>query len=129
MKIPATAAEIRILLQLASLDEQAPASGHDAAPGRREALRKSAAGPLLERYDALVGLGRTPALAPIERGACSGCHIRLATMVEHVLRHSSIVQVCPRCRRLLYAPERLAPPQAGPVAEKARDRRKEPARR
>jgi predicted nucleic acid-binding Zn-ribbon protein len=139
----ATTAELRILLELARLDDQAPSPEDEAWCRRREALRRQAAPPLLERYDALLGLNRTPAVVAVEQGACSGCHIRLATMVVHQVRHGSVVSVCPRCRRLLYAPERLGEREAAPAApdrnvatrrgarveQPSRGRRSDPARR
>lgn len=52
--------------------------------------------------------GRCPAIAAIERASCSGCHLRLPTMVESQARRSPVVLTCPNCRRLVYAPELLA---------------------
>ena len=129
MKIPATAAELRALVRLAKIDEQANSLTADAYRSRREAARKHVPGAVLERYEAVLELGRAPALAAIERGACSGCHIRLPTMLESQARHAPGVHVCPRCRRLLHAPELLAErePVRAPAGKQADPRRGAPA--
>jgi len=105
MKIQATDEEIRALLELAALDR---GLGDPASDGRQRD-RAAAAGrvprPLLDRYLLLLEAGRTPVVAAIERGACSGCHVRLPTMVEHEARRSPAVHTCPHCQRMLFAPE------------------------
>lgn len=108
MRIEATVQEIRALLQLAELD----ARGRELAPEtyrtRREAFRKRVARALLERYEALFEAGRSPVVATIERASCSGCHIRLPTMIEAQARRAAAIHACPHCRRMLYAPDLLA---------------------
>jgi len=108
MRIEATIAEIRALLQLAELDARAQELPPEDDQGRRKAARRHVARPLLERYQSLRDAGRTPVIAAIERASCSGCHIRLPTMVESQARRSPAVHTCPHCRRMLYAPELLA---------------------
>jgi hypothetical protein len=44
--------------------------------------------------------------------------VRLATMIEQHLKRSLCVYICPRCRRMLYAPELLAERPADEGAEK-----------
>lgn len=100
MRIEATVKQIRALLQLAELNED-----------RTRDLPRI----LLERYHSLVRAGRTPAVVAIDRGACSGCHLRLPTMLESTVRHSLAVHTCPHCRRMLYAPELL--PEASPAVD------------
>lgn len=88
MKFEATKTEIRALVGLA----------------RRSTAAPSLPRPLLERYHWLLAAGRSPAVVPIERGICSGCHVRLPTMLEHQAGCSLALYTCPHCRRLLYAP-------------------------
>jgi predicted nucleic acid-binding Zn-ribbon protein len=113
MKIEATVPEIRALLQLAEVDAQAQELPPEACESRRKAIRRHVGGPLVERYQALLDAGRFPAIAAIERASCSGCHLRLPTMVESRARRSPAVHTCPHCRRLLYVPELLAAEDSG----------------
>ena len=104
MKIEATANELRALLELAEADHNADQSGEARRQGREAAARRVPRR-LLDRYQLLLEGGRAPAFVPIERGVCSGCHMRLPTMVESKVRRSVAVHMCPHCRRMLYAPE------------------------
>jgi hypothetical protein len=104
MRIEATAAEIRALLLFAG---SGPGAG-EAGSSPRPAAARGIPPRLRERCQELVDAGRVPALVAIERGACSGCHVRLPTMVEWRARRSAAIHTCPRCRRMLYAPELLA---------------------
>jgi uncharacterized protein len=106
VKIEATRTEIRALIGLAAL-------GNPAA-------QQSLPGPILERYHSLVGAGRAPAVVAIERGACSGCHVRLPTILENQAACAVALYICPCCRRMLYAPELIF--RASP-AERPRRRR------
>jgi len=108
MKIEATGQEIRALLQLAELDAQAHAFPSETYQSRREASRRRVAKALLERYQTLLDAGRSPVIAAIERASCSGCHLRLPTILESQARHAPAIHTCPHCRRMLYAPELLA---------------------
>jgi len=105
MSIEATVQEIRALLQLAELDVQAQELPPEAYRSRREASRKRVARALLELYQTLLAAGRRPVIAAIERASCSGCHLRLPTMVESQARRALAIHACPHCRRMLYAPE------------------------
>lgn len=112
MKIEATAMQIRALLELTERNV-----------GEHEIPR-----PLLERYHWLLAAGRSPAVVPMERGVCSGCHVRLPTMFEAQAGRSLALYTCPHCRRLLYAQELLgpdpeAPPARSPGAPKSARRR------
>jgi predicted nucleic acid-binding Zn-ribbon protein len=107
MSIEATVQEIRALLQLAELDVQAQELPPETYRSRREASRKRVARALLERYQTLLAAGRRPVIAAIERASCSGCHLRLPTMVESQARRALAIHGCPHCRRMLYAPELL----------------------
>jgi len=108
MRIEATIQQIRALLQLAGLDAQAQELPPETCRSRREASRRRVAGALLERYQTLLDAGHHPVMVAIEQGTCSGCHLRLPTMVESQARLSPAVHLCPHCRRMLYAPELLA---------------------
>ena len=105
MKIQATAKEIRALLELAEVDQSADQLASGARRERREATARRVPRRLLDRYQLLLEVGRTPVVVAIERGACSGCHVRLPTMVEYKARRSPAVHTCPHCQRMLYAPE------------------------
>jgi predicted nucleic acid-binding Zn-ribbon protein len=105
MRIEATVQEILALLQLVAFETEAQELPLETYRSRHEARRKLVIGPLLERYEILLHAGRRPAIVAIERGACSGCHLRLPTMVEARARRSIAVHSCPHCRRMLYAPE------------------------
>jgi predicted nucleic acid-binding Zn-ribbon protein len=107
MKIEATAQELRALLQLAEFDVDAPELPLETYGSRRDAIRRRVARALLERYQALLEAGRRPVIVAIDRGTCSGCHLRLPTMVESRSRRLPGVYACPQCRRMLYAPELL----------------------
>jgi predicted nucleic acid-binding Zn-ribbon protein len=108
MKIDATIQEIRGLLQIAEIDGQAQELTPEAYRTRREASRRRVAKALLERYESLLEAGRYPVLVAIERGKCSGCHVRLPTSLEYLARQAPAIHSCPHCRRMLYASELLS---------------------
>lgn len=107
MKIEATVKQIRALLELAELDEGVDRLTVEACRGGHEALQRGAPRFLLERYHALINAGRTPAVVAIEGGACSGCHVRLPTMLEHQAGCLLALYTCPHCRRMLYSAKLL----------------------
>jgi predicted nucleic acid-binding Zn-ribbon protein len=102
LKVEASVRQIRALVHLAKSNGAEDAQGN---------LPRT----LLERYDALIAAGRVPAVVAIEQGTCSGCHLRLPTMVDAMARRAPAVHVCPHCRRMLYVPELL---QRDPHADK-----------
>lgn len=105
MTFEANVKEIRALLELAGVDQVVDPPGGEARHQGREAAAGRVPRRLLERYQVLLEVGRTPVVVAIERGTCSGCHLRLPSMVEHKARRSPAVHTCPHCRRMLYAPE------------------------
>jgi predicted nucleic acid-binding Zn-ribbon protein len=105
VKIEATAADIRALLELARVDLDARQAASGTRKKGQEAAARDVPSPLLDRYQSLLDAGRTPAVVAIERGACSGCHMRLPTMLEYKACRSTAIHMCPHCRRMLYAPE------------------------
>lgn len=110
MRIEATVREIRALVQLAGLDAEAKAMPPETYRKQREACSRRVIRALRERYLALAEAGRSPAVAAIDRGGCSVCHLRLPTMVESQARRAPGIYTCPHCRRMLYSPELLATP-------------------
>ena len=108
MRIDATVQEIRALLQIAELDGQAEKLAPETYRSRREASRRRVARALLDRYQSLLEAGRYPVVVAIERGNCSGCHVRLPTLVEYQARRSPAIHTCPHCRRMVYASELLS---------------------
>lgn len=107
MRFEATTEEIRALLAHAD-----PRQGQDRAASRRrhdrgEPRSRRVPPRLLDRYEWLLGAGRAPAIVAIVRGSCSGCHLRLPTMVESRTRRAVAVHTCPHCQRMLYVPELL----------------------
>jgi predicted nucleic acid-binding Zn-ribbon protein len=116
MRFDATVQEIRALVQLAEFDAQAQDLPPERLRARRGASQTHLAGRLLDRYLTLLESGRSPVVVAIEGGSCSGCHVRLPTMVEYQARRGPAVHTCPHCRRMLYAPALLG-------EERARGRR------
>ena len=114
MKIEVTAKEIAALLQLVELDTQSLLS--ETQRSRREAVRTQVPRTLLDRYRVLLEFGRLPVIVAIERGACSGCHVRLPTMLEFKAKRSHAIHTCPRCQRMLYAPDLLEGAATGSTA-------------
>jgi predicted nucleic acid-binding Zn-ribbon protein len=98
--IEVTEDQINALLRLAeSAPEALGDSGHD---GRGHALLRRLPQPLIERCRALFQAGRRPAVVMISRGICTGCHVRLPTMLEQKAAHALALFTGPHCRRLLY---------------------------
>jgi predicted nucleic acid-binding Zn-ribbon protein len=102
MKIEATVKQIRALLELAALNDGADGLTAEARRGK-EATQRGVPRLVLERYHSLIDTGRTPAVVAIERGTCTGCHIRLPTMLEYQAGRLVALYTCPHCRRMLYA--------------------------
>jgi predicted nucleic acid-binding Zn-ribbon protein len=105
VKIEATAKQIRSLLQLAEFNEGADRLTPEAYRRGQEALQRGLPRQLLERYQWLIDTGRKPAVVAIEHGVCSGCHIRLHTMLDQQAGRAVAVYTCPHCRRMMYAAE------------------------
>lgn len=125
MKIEATREDILALLELAELHASAEPVVPPAEARARDAAERRLPDEILRRYRRLTAAGRYPVLVAVERETCSGCHVRLATMVVDRLKHSIGLYACPRCHRMLYAPEILSKPPGEDVVEgKARSRRR-----
>lgn len=107
MKLEATVKEIRALLDLAEVDRTTDESASETRRQGRETAARRVPRRLLDRYQLLLEVGRTPVVVCFERGVCSGCHVRLPTMLEYKAHRSPAIHTCPHCRRMLYAPELL----------------------
>lgn len=118
MKIEATGRDIRLLLELAQLDKSAEPVVPEAQARTRDAAERRLPEGLLTRYRSLAAAGRYPVIVAVEQGTCSGCHVRLATMIEQQVKRSLGVYICPRCRRMLYASELLTERPADEGAER-----------
>jgi uncharacterized protein len=119
VKIEASTDDVRALLRLAELSERDGEASVAESDRRRENAQRRVPRALLERYHALVQAGRSPAVVAVERGTCSGCHVRLPTMVEYKVAHSLGPHTCPHCRRMIYAPGLLAAPADGARSSRA----------
>jgi len=108
VRIDTTVQEIRALLQIAELDGMAEQLAPETYRSRREASRRRVARALLDRYESLLEAGRYPAVVAIDAGNCSGCHVRLPTIVAYQARRAPALYPCPHCRRLVYASELLS---------------------
>ncbi len=128
MKIEATAKEIRALLDLAELDESGQRPTSEALRQRREAVERRVPRRLLDRYRALIEAGRAPVVVAILGGTCSGCHLRVPTMLESTARRALAVHSCPHCKRMLYVPPRVSE-DAGDVTASRRATEASTARR
>lgn len=112
MKIEATNEDIRLLLELNGLDEDPKRAAPTAQARARKAAERRLPDDVVARYRWLTAAGRYPVIVPIEGEACSGCHLRLPTMLASLVKHSLGIYLCPGCRRMLYAPELLSEPKA-----------------
>jgi predicted nucleic acid-binding Zn-ribbon protein len=116
----ATARELHDLLRLAALDHAADQRGSEAHLEGREAAARRVPRRLLDRYLLLLKSRRAPVVVAIVGGACSGCHVRLPTMVESMARRSLAFHTCPHCQRMLYASDLLAADPPGEEGEPGR---------
>ena len=108
MKIEATREDILTLLELTEIDARAEPVAAPAQARARDAAERRLPGDLLTRYRWLRAVGRYPTMVAVEQETCSGCHVRLATMIVDGLKRSIGIYACPRCRRMLYAPALLS---------------------
>jgi uncharacterized protein len=122
LKIEATVKEIRALMELAGADGRRDQLCSESRRKSRDTLAGRVPRRLLDPYELLLKAGRIPVVVAIERGACSGCHVRLPTMLESRARRMTAIHRCPHCRRMLYAPE-LVTPDPGSSGAKASSER------
>jgi predicted nucleic acid-binding Zn-ribbon protein len=126
MKIAATREDILVLLELTELDRSAEPVLPEAQARARHAAERRLPDDLLTRYRRLAAAGRYPVMVAVERETCSGCHVRLATMIADLVRRSIGIYACPRCRRMLYAPELLSERPAEEAVERKAGSRRSP---
>lgn len=81
----------------------------------RGAVRTRVEGGWLKTYDTLT-TKRGYAVAPVIKGSCQGCHMKLPPQLNNILARMESLEVCPRCGRIVYRQDTLAPP-AEPAAE------------
>ncbi len=104
------AAGIAALVQLAEMD-MARDSGQRHSTEERAATRRALVArlshELLEGYERALLAGREPPVVRLMQSACTGCHVRVPTILEQRIRFVRGVAVCPRCLRLVYNPDWL----------------------
>jgi predicted nucleic acid-binding Zn-ribbon protein len=69
----------------------------------REQLVAAMDAGLRERYETMRKRKAGVAIAPVQNGTCSACHVTLPTGVVNTLRASTTLVVCPSCGRYLMA--------------------------
>jgi uncharacterized protein len=103
VRIDVTAEQIRLLLRLVERNGEAGEVALHAFRSCRVDVPRGLPRPVLERYRSLMEAGRCPPIVVIERGVCSGCQVRLPTMLEQQAARAPALYTCPQCRRMLYA--------------------------
>ena len=79
-----------------------------AAKAARDAARAAVEKQWLRTYDSLAAK-RGYAVAPVLKGVCQGCHMALPPQLNNILARMESIETCPRCGRLVYREELLAP--------------------
>ena len=80
----------------------------EASRGREE-LRARIEPEWLRIYDRLSA-GKGFAVAPVIKGTCQGCHMKVPPQLANTLARMERLEVCPRCARIIYRKEVLDPP-------------------
>jgi uncharacterized protein len=75
--------------------------------GRAELRAKIEPG-WLKTYDSLT-TKRGYAVSPVVKGSCQGCHMKLPPQLNNILARLETLEVCPRCGRIIYREDTLAP--------------------
>jgi predicted nucleic acid-binding Zn-ribbon protein len=70
----------------------------------------------LKTYDSLT-TKRGYAVSPVIKGSCQGCHMKLPPQLNNILARLESLEVCPRCGRIIYREDTLAP--APPPAQES----------
>jgi uncharacterized protein len=101
-----SAEEAKINEQIAELRAQAneAISIRDVARGK---IEKS----WLKTYDSLASK-KGYAVAPVVKGMCQGCHMKLPPQLNNILARLVSIEMCPRCGRMIYRKELLDPTAA-----------------
>jgi len=105
--------EAKIAEQIAALKAQAAD-----AIALRDVARARVGSTWLKTYDSLASK-KGYAIAPVVKGMCQGCHMKLPPQLNNILARLEGIETCPRCGRMIYRKELLedAPTEAGAVEE------------
>ena len=88
----------------------------------RDAARAKVDKSWIKTYDSLAAK-RGYAVAPVIKGTCQGCHMALPPQLNNILARMESIESCPRCGRIVYRQEMIAPKTETP-AEPAADAKK-----
>jgi predicted nucleic acid-binding Zn-ribbon protein len=83
-----------------------------ASSGRTE-LRATIEPSWLKIYESLAAK-KGYAVAPVVKGTCQGCHMSLPPQLNNQLARMEVLQVCPRCGRIIYRKELFDPEPPAP---------------
>jgi predicted nucleic acid-binding Zn-ribbon protein len=75
---------------------------HTELVSKREDLAKNIDNPNLSLYDRVSSAREGVAVVPILNQACGGCHSRIPSQLEAVIRSGERMTQCNTCRRILY---------------------------
>ena len=100
------AEEQKVAEQIATLQAQANES-----IALRGAARTKIEKSWLKTYDSLASK-KGYAVAPVVKGMCQGCHMKLPPQLNNILARLESIEMCPRCGRMIYRKELLDPPPA-----------------
>jgi predicted nucleic acid-binding Zn-ribbon protein len=103
--------ETDVQAKIAALEAQVAEVG----AGRAELRAKIEAG-WLKTYDSLT-TKRGYAVSPVIKGSCQGCHMKLPPQLNNILARLESLEVCPRCGRIVYREDTLAPAPPAPPAD------------
>ena len=95
--------EAKIAEQIATLRAQA-----SEAIGIRDIARQKIEKSWLKTYDSLSSK-KGYAVAPVIKGMCQGCHMKLPPQLNNILARLVSIEMCPRCGRMIYRKELLEP--------------------
>jgi predicted nucleic acid-binding Zn-ribbon protein len=87
-----------------------------AVGGGRGELRARVTPSWLKTYDSLT-TKRGYAVSPVVKGSCQGCHMKLPPQLNNILARMESLEVCPRCGRIIYREDTLAPAPETPAPE------------
>lgn len=68
---------------------------------------------LLKQYEKQLRNTRGAVLVPVEKGACSGCHLLITAQQENLVKKSNKLTNCEHCHRFQYATKTEAAPAEG----------------
>jgi uncharacterized protein len=80
----------------------------------RDAARSKVEKSWVKTYDSLSAK-RGYAVAPVIKGTCQGCHMALPPQLNNILARMESIEMCPRCGRIVYRQEMLAPKTETPA--------------